>query len=384
MWNDHSRKAEARTRITWLPLLVLSIWLLAACEPFATSPPPLPTSAAVNAAAQQMQSLAMFDALHGWATMQRSVLRTDDGGAHWQDVTPQAAQPAAERIVAAYLNASTAWVAVVIQNALTTTIYHTSDGGRSWQSASVQAPGIGIVQMVFINAQDGWLLANAGMTTNAEAVTIWRTTDGGQHWRQTTSVSESSAHEAGLLPLSGNKSGLAFLNASTGWAAGSEQTAASVWLYVTHDGGATWQRQTLPLPTGSSSAQIATLPPRFFNAREGVLPVNIYTAGAARLYFYTTHDGGKSWQYGAPLPGSVITWSFISTSQGYATDRSMLYVTRDGGQHWSDEQVGGAFSDVIQLDFISPTLGWALRLAEPAATHILRTSDGGQSWSQIS
>ncbi|RAQ97228.1 WD40/YVTN/BNR-like repeat-containing protein [Thermogemmatispora tikiterensis] len=376
----------------WLVLAALFLLALGSgCLPLGGTPPS-PTSPALNAAAQQMQALLMCDERHGWASTQRSVLRTSDGGVHWQDVTPQpeagsVPREPVERIVAAYLNAQTAWVALIFQGGSTTPIYHTSDGGRSWQRTDVPAPGIGVVQLTFVDALHGWLLVNLGIATNAEAVAIWRTTDGGSHWQRIMQVSAAQARTAQsstTLPYSGSKSGLAFLNTTTGWATGSEPALNRAWLYVTHDGGQSWQPQSLPLPTGSEKAQIATLPPRFFSDRDGLLPVNVYAAGKASLYFYVTHDGGKSWRFGQALPASVIAWSFVSANIGYATDRTTLYVTHDGGQHWSQQLPTGPFADVIQLDFLTASTGWALCLAPPAQTHILRTNDAGQSWQQLS
>ncbi len=384
---------RGRLSLQWLALAALFLLVLGSgCGPLGNAPPPSPTSPALSAAAQQMQALWMYDEQHGWASTQRSVLRTTDGGAHWRDVTPQpetgsASQGPVERIVTAYLDAQTAWVALIFQNARTTPIYHTSDGGQSWQRTNIPAPSIGVVQLIFVDALHGWLLVNLGMATNAEAVAIWRTSDGGGHWQRIMQVSAAQARTAQgqrTLPYTGSKSGLAFIDTTTGWATGSEPGLNQAWLYVTHDGGQSWQFQSLPLPTGSEKAQIATLPPRFFSSRDGLLPVNLYTAGKASLYFYITHDGGQTWRYGAALPASVIAWSFVSASIGYATDRTTLYVTRDGGQHWSQQLPTGPFSDVIQLDFLTATRGWALCLAPPAKTHILKTSDGGRSWQQLS
>jgi photosystem II stability/assembly factor-like uncharacterized protein len=368
-----------------LPALLTLLALLALVLPGCVSPgapPSSPTSEALTAA-QQMQTLVMFDERHGWATTQRSVLRTDDGCLHWQDVTPGGAQAAVERIVTSYLNATRAWVALILENATVTPIYYTDDGGRSWQHSDIQTRGIGVVQITFLDALHGWLLANQGLEGSSEAVAIWRTGDGGRHWQQIVSVTAPAAGRAGSLPFSGNKSGLSFATTTTGWASGSEPGKSALWLYVTHDGGLSWQPQTLPLPAADNNAQIATLPPHFFNAQEGILPVNIYAAGTASLYFYVTHDGGASWQYGEALPASVIAWSFVDVNDGYATDRSALYTTNDGGRHWTRRLPGASFVDVIQLDFLSLATGWALRLSEPAATHLLKTGDGGRSWVQI-
>jgi photosystem II stability/assembly factor-like uncharacterized protein len=358
-----------------------------------------------------ISSIHMLDAQTGWAmTDKNKILRTTDGGVHWKNVTPgYPASKARQSIVADFLTASNAWVAVSSSNitgqgddrarkqpssvwgtvpgadATTAVIFRTTDAGQTWQQTTIQTSGDIFVQVNFITVQDGWLMSKHPVSENTETLELFRTTDGGRTWVKIASALASSLDvpPPGQLPFSGSKSGLSFLNVTTGWVTGRVSANGYTLLYRTHDGGSTWYRQSLPLSPTEASSQLSILPPLFFNAADGVLPVSFNTGNSVGLDVYVTHDGGTTWKGTTPLAASASTADFIDVNHGWASDGTLLYVTSDGGQDWMKLAPGGSFQHVTHLDFVSSNIGWAIGASASNALTLLKTVDGGHTWMVI-
>lgn len=329
----------------------------------ATSPTSVgsPITPTTTSPLNSLKSIHMIDATTGWAETSSSLLHTTDGWRTWKDVTPHQAA-----LVGAgyFLTGSVAWIGEASGLNLqagqkpAVIISHTTNGGQTWQSATLSVPvPEGVFSISFINDQDGWSEASVGGTTGTDLVEMFRTTDGGKSW---IAVSD--------FPQIGHKTGLVFLNTSTGW-------ANSAGLYVTHDGGTTWRQQTVPTPPGQGFAL-----PTFFNAHDGLLPTN------SRLL--VTHNGGTTWLPGSLLPQSSGLVTFSDLQHGWiAVDNgTTLYRTNDGGEHWA--KITPVFTASItafaQLNFVSTKIGWALGYTPEAANTLLfKTTDGGQTWTQI-
>ncbi len=331
-----------------------------------------------------LHSIHMFDALTGWAVEAEggsgvvakgaveSVVRTTDGGIHWRDVTPHAppggkialGQGSAFRVD--WLNSFVAWVAAALDTPThDTMLFRTVDGGRTWRIAPT--PVVGLFQ--FVNTREGWTLSIEGSIARENQAAIYHSTDGGETWTKI-----ASARFPGAYPE------ITFLSATTGWVApGATDDPEKISPYVTHDGGYTWQQQKLPLPPGEVPFRVAvTMPPTFFTARDGILPVSV-----SRFVFYLTHDGGITWTYATPIP--VTQWgpfSFADVNHGWVTDGDALLVTRDGGRQWTTIRPGPPFTHVGELDFISPQVGWAA--GRPLFLPVLlKTQDGGRTWKSL-
>jgi photosystem II stability/assembly factor-like uncharacterized protein len=354
-----------------------------AMQPTKVPPTVVPTVVLKNVGS--ISSLHMFDATTGWALTDKDVLRTTDGGIHWQDVTPPHASLNAANI--AVLDASTAWIAMPQLGSSTIQVFHTLNAGQTWQETTVKVNGFTDgAQITFINPTDGWMLVGLGAGAGSEAVAVYRTTDGGATWANVSSTNPPNNTTPNSLPLGGDKNGLSFLTPSTGWATGTEPSNTP-WFYMTHDGGQTWLRQPLQLPPNQSSAEFSITPPTFFNASDGILPVNGFSVGSQPVQgsdIYITHDGGTTWNSTSLLPINASSADFLDVNHGWVTDGSVLYMTSDGGQHWTKIfSVTSNMPKFQQLNFTSSWLGLAIAYTNSGAMVLLKTEDGGQTWTQV-
>lgn len=333
----------------------------------------------------QINALWMSDASTGWArTTTQLILRTSNGGHNWQDVTPPYPARSAGQLppAFAFLNGTTAWVAVSERQqsdgTFPTIVFRTSDAGHSWQEALLPTSQLGVSQVQFVNARDGWVLSSfGGGAAGSQAADLFHSTDGGQTW---SIVSRAP----GAFPLHGIKSGMSWISPTTGWVTGSIAIPNTALLYRTQDAGVSWQQQSLPLP--SPLGGLTTQPPVFFSATEGLLPATFTSSQGQNLVIYTTHDGGATWRLSTTLSSAGSVWDFLTMQQGWAVgaNGTTLDETSDGGLHWTSMTPGTHFQHISQLDFVSTHEGWAISTATAATPALLQTTDGGQTWVQVS
>jgi photosystem II stability/assembly factor-like uncharacterized protein len=394
----HSHGQSARPA-GLLSLLFACLFLLASCSGAAGGNGSHPVSPGPQSFSQPvaLREIHMLDILHGWAITRDGMhlLRTTTGVTHWIDVTPGMGARLDRLDTGFFLDAFHAWTALVPGGTAAGTgalaIAATSDGGQSWSRTPLPDTCCSVTQISFVDALHGWCLVGGMMAANHEAIDILRTNDGGKSWISMTYVDGLSAETNGL-PSVGDKTGLSFLNAITGWVTASNPIPNTAWLYRTRDAGSTWQPQTLPLPPGSQG-QVTTSPPVFFNATSGVLPVAL----ASSVDMEDTSDGGASWHATAPVSASSallpsgllgVVVAFRDANDGWignAPSPGDISVTSDGGYHWRLLFSGwdAGITSLTQIDFLSRLTGWVIGSTSSHTTFLLQTLDEGKTWKRV-
>ena len=340
-----------------------------------------PTQASGTVSFPVLQHISMEDADTGWGLSQDAVFYTTDGGRDWKNITPQSGWLAQSIVKGFFLNASTAWVIQPAEkNFDTGTLYHTEDGGQSWEATKVP---FGPNPLHFLNANDGWVMADRGAAAGSMGVDIYKTTDGGTSWTKVQSAGPETQDTPGALPFGGDKSGMAFKDMRDGWIGGFQPIIDHSYLYRTTDGGNTWTFQNLTIPAAFSSSSVLTLAPKFFTNQEGMLPVSLEMQ-VQSIDFYVTHDGGQTWQSTAVVQNQEA-YDIVSMQDIRVWSKNTLKVTHDGAQNWTSiTPVIALQGKIQQLDFINQKTGWAISMDIKENMHLYQTQDSGKTWNQLS
>jgi len=319
----------------------------------------------------------MLDSSNGWALTQISILKTADGGLHWKDVTPSNASLNMSR--GDFLNTQYAWVAIPQVNANQVIVLHTTNGGQTWTSSTITGTmAMSVDAPHFLNTQEGWLEAIGDPGAGQQGAEIFHSIDGGVHWQKIA----STENPASGLSHSGFKSGISFVNATTGYATTSSNTGlpTDAGLFVTHDGGHTWQKESFPMPQNINFTQIGTTPPVFFG-NSGVMPVALtLQSGQRELILYRTNDNGNHWMQtrAVPVDSDASAVYVLDTNHAWTSDvqNGKFYYTNDGGTTWWP--IATNPGKLNEMSFVSTNTGWAI-----ISNALLHTADGGKTWTAV-
>ena len=356
-------------------------------------PKTIPEAASLFGPPLVLSSLQMVSTQVGWATgwtLDRSaggLLRTTDGGASWQVVAPPGVDPTGIQSPF-FLDANHAWFvfssgqpAVTEPVSVTETVERTSDGGSKWlPGAPLRLLSGGPGWLDFIDAQHGWYMANLGESGGSMAVEILLTSDGGLTWESVSNTDADTTRSApGSLPVACNKTGLSFASLHTGWATAHCATGG-VFLYLTSDGGRTWQNESLSAPRDVEpglfqSCDCETTPPVIPPGSNRAAVLKIFASGY-QSWLYYTQDGGQTWNTSQLAQSSLLRAPiFVSPQDGWTTNESQLFITRDAGQTWSQAGRLPNLRFLGTLDLVNLRDGWATGGVQAYETH-----NGGQTW----
>lgn len=191
--------------------------------------------------------------------------------------------------------------------------------------------------------------------------------------------------------------GVSFPDANTGYAVGAYHT-----IFKTTDGGATWARQTTPLPTREPKKGQAEDPAgQAFTAVSFAEPDHgVAVSGDGSIL--VTADGGATWTAKrVPAPASVgaifpqnlppTSWSFNGVSftdrdHGFVVGHDgLILATADGGSTWTyrGNPRYGVLQDVKFVDeFHGQIVGRVTGRPDAISYTTIGTNDGGDTWQE--
>ncbi|MGB8984037.1 MAG: hypothetical protein WCC12_19360 [Anaerolineales bacterium] len=388
-------------------ILIVFAWLLAACNvsvtsfpaegvppagitelppiPYPDTPAPAPLNA-LTVEAPGLIRIQFFNELDGWGLTESQLVRTNDGGLTWYNVTPPEVTEVGT-VATFILDNEHVWLQRpdFANYPNSGFIYYTADGGLTWTASTVPFSG---GDLTFLDASNGWMLADLGMGAGSNAVAVFQTSDGGLTWTQTYTNDPNNPQAGDSLPLGGLKSDLVPLDMQTAWVGGVIYSPGTIYLHRTDDGGRTWSPVELELPAGAENFELGIDRDQMqlVTDRDGFLAVRM-AGDSTRTAVYVTHDAGRTWTLTPTLIPDAGASDFLSAQDAVIYNGQQFYVTHDAAATWSTVSPDIVFGDAFAgMDFVNTNAGWIITvdLNDPENHRSLyRTGDGGVTWSAV-
>jgi photosystem II stability/assembly factor-like uncharacterized protein len=300
----------------------------------------------------ELRGLSVVSASVVWASGQRgTVVRTEDGGAHWtRDTIPGAGALDLRAIAATSLTTAHA-----ISIGDSSRVYRTTDGGRTWSLRwSATRKGTFLDAIRFWDARHGIAMSDP---IDGKLLVIV-TNDGGESWREVPADALPSALQGeGGFAASGTC--LAVYGERHVWIA--TGGAASARVYHSPDRGATWTVHDTPLLAGAPPAGAFSV--AFRDARHGVIAGGDYEKPDLRgRNLATTSDGGVTWTLTDSATSPAGYRSAVAIVPGTRANTLVAVgltgtdVSVDDGATWQRADTT-AYNSVA---FASVSAGWAV------------------------
>ena len=321
---------------------------------------------------KNLRAVYFVDAWNGWAAGDGGMLyQTNDGGKQWNEIRSAAIAGKVVDVNKIYfINESKGWMLADTRASKSdepqTVLLATEDGGQIWQNI----PMPNVTSFYFANEKKGWAVGKNG--------TMLKTTDGGIRWKQVENLNRLLGLPTESATSNFGFSDIYFLNSEMGWAVGNFYSKVSSnigGLFMTTDGGETWQRIPLAIQrktpsTRFTKGRLQTV--RFSNISNGTITGEIEEGSEKYFFTLKTVNGGETWEQTRVPAGAAFNTQFVDDARGWtaaATARAetsghtvydtVLFHTANGGKSWEPDYVAHG-QQIRSVFFISRMRGWAV------------------------
>lgn len=217
-------------------------------------------------------------------------------------------------------------------------VYFTWDGGATYSKALGGGEGVETTAdmdpCVMTDTMAAFLTVSE--LKNGQSVTLHLTHDKGQNWQTIPLVDFTDVHPIDYLGMDFLDDSFGWFAASTGWSMGTGMMAE---FYTTHDGGLTWEDQLLPGDVGNTDGFTGMV---FCSENVGASTTHSPNESDWPRLFLTP-DGGRSWQEPI-LPWDNLDDDGLSAliGQGVYAPGRVTGITDLGDDHWEVTLAQGA------------------------------------------
>jgi photosystem II stability/assembly factor-like uncharacterized protein len=305
------------------------------------------------------------EAWNGWAVGENHdghplILHTVDGGSTWTQQGTSESLPDVQLQAVRAVDSLVAWAGGDAVGGAAT-ILRTTNAGESWEVMGVAGglPDASIMSISALGTGDVWMSGTAN--------TILHTTDGGETWQDLSDPAFANCWFEGIFAL----------DAEHIWACGGTPGGEDGVIIHTSDGGVTWTAQgDSALLTGYPILSVSA-----WDAQHAWIVGHDYT-------FARTQDGGESWEL--CLPDSLHREGATFDANGVAPvsltdvwtclDLGQCYLTNDGGDNWTKQDLPGSASGYLLLRICAADLNHVWMTGIGQAGGVIVGRNGGTAW----
>ncbi len=327
-----------------------------------------------------LQDLIMVDAKVGWGLSAQQLYRTEDGGEGWQTVPFGRLADETFCTLGRGATRRAVWVACTpLHSSLVTqaegTLYRTETAGENWAHSPLPLGGSVYVQR--LNKQLGYVTTLIAQGMGHVDFGFAQTIDGGQSWQVENTKNQRPLGQNGQTFPTYDAKGDGYLGISPFAQEGfmlllKSQNAGQTWTptRIAAPETSTMMTPDIPVVLGPTVLVVARLE-------------RLQAKNAHSFALYVSHDGGQTYQHGQRVSFTALPdWppqikaSFLSTKWGFVAAGSTLYRTSNGGKSWC--RTGIPKEPVVAFTFVNTQTGWFL-----TRKALYRTTDGGWQWQRL-
>src|SRR5688500_9338761 len=166
-----------------LTFFLLASLLTACAAPVDSTPtlyPDTPSPAEISAPLVEspaLISIQFLNELDGWGVTETQIVRTNDGGITWYNVTPPEVTEAGYSVDTSVLDNNHVWVQLADPDNFPNSgsLYRTSDGGLAWTSSTVP---FSRGTLDFLDPNNGWMMSALGVAAGSMGISVFQASDG--------------------------------------------------------------------------------------------------------------------------------------------------------------------------------------------------------------